>query len=198
MDVPASILSDVVVYMKYAKYLPKKGRRENWSEVVDRNKLMHIEKFPELKGEIEEAYQFVYDKKVLPSMRSAQFAGKPVVINNTRLYNCCYLPMEHYSAFSEVMFLLLSGCGVGYSVQTKHVEKLPAITVPTKKRRYLIGDSIEGWADAVKVLVKAYFTNRSLPDFDFSDIREKGAALITSGGKAPGPEPLKDCLHNIQ
>ena len=117
MDVAASILSDIVIFTKYAKFLPEKGRRESWSEIVDRNKLMHIEKFPDLRYEIEEAYQFVYDKKVLPSMRSAQFAGKPVTINNTRLYNCAYLPMEHYSAFSEVMFLLLSGVGVGYSVQ---------------------------------------------------------------------------------
>jgi len=191
MDVAASILSDITVYMKYAKYIPEQGRRENWEEIIDRNKGMHIDKFPHLKDEIEDAYQFVYDKKVLPSMRSAQFAGKPVVINNTRLYNCSYLPMDHYSAFSELMFLLLSGCGVGYSVQKKHVEKLPPITVPTKKRRYLVGDSIEGWADAVKVLVKAYFTSRSLPDFDFSDIREKGAALVTSGGKAPRPRTLE-------
>ena len=89
MDVAQEILSSITIYMKYAKYLPDQGRRENWSEIVDRNKMMHIEKFPHLKDEIEEAYQYVYDKKVLPSMRSAQFAGKPAVINNTRLYNCC-------------------------------------------------------------------------------------------------------------
>lgn len=131
-------------------------------------------------------------------MRSLQFAGKPIELNNTRLYNCCFLPMDHPDAFSEVMFLLLSGTGVGFSVQTHHVEKLPAITKPTKTRRYLVGDSIEGWADAVKVLISAYMRGKSLPVFDFRDIRPKGAMLITSGGKAPGPEPLKDALHNIQ
>lgn len=112
--------------------------------------------------------------------------------------NCSFLPIDHPVAFAEVMFLLLSGVGVGYSVQRHHVEQLPTITKTKKTRRYLIGDSIEGWSDAVKVLVRAYFEGRAIPDFDFSDIRLKGARLITSGGKAPGPEPLKDCLHNIQ
>jgi len=131
-------------------------------------------------------------------MRSLQFAGKPIAINNARLYNCCFLPIDHVDAFSEVMFLLLSGTGVGYSVQRHHIEKLPEINKPIKNRRYLIGDSIEGWADAIKVLMTAYMKGKAYPVFDFSDIRPKGAQLITSGGKAPGPEPLKDCLHNVQ
>jgi ribonucleoside-diphosphate reductase alpha chain len=96
------------------------------------------------------------------------------------------------------MFLLLGGTGVGYSVQKHHVAKLPEIQKPTKKRRYLIQDSIIGWADAVKVLVKSYYGMGSLPDFDFRDIRTKGARLVTAGGKAPGPEPLKECLFQIQ
>lgn len=198
MELSTQILSDITVFMKYAKFDPSKGRRENWKELVDRNKQMHLDKFPQLTHEIEEAYQFVYDKKILPSMRSLQFAGKPIAINNTRLYNCCFLPIDHVDAFSEVMFLLLSGTGVGYSVQRHHVENLPEINRPTKNRRYLIGDSIEGWADAVKVLMTAYLKGKAFPVFDFSDIRAKGAQLITSGGKAPGPEPLKDCLHNVQ
>ena len=184
--------------MKYSKYIPSKKRRETWEELVDRNKQMHIEQYPALQDEIEDAYQFVYDRKILPSMRSMQFAGKPVMINNVRLYNCCFLPVDHTDAFSEVMFLLLSGTGVGYSVQRQHVEKLPPIVKPVKTRRYLVGDSIEGWSDAVKVLMAAYMRGKSLPLFDFSDIRPKGAQLITSGGKAPGPEPLHDCLHNIK
>ena len=132
-------------------------------------------------------------------MRSLQFAGKPIEINNSRIFNCSYLPIEDWRAFSETMFLLLSGCGVGYSVQNHHVEKLPEIKVPTKTRRFLVGDSIEGWADAVKVLMKSYFgISNSRPKFDFRDIRPKGAELITVGGKAPGPEPLKECLFQIQ
>jgi ribonucleoside-triphosphate reductase len=198
MELPAKILSDITVFMKYAKFIPELGRRENWKELVDRNKKMHLEKYPTLKKDIEDAYKFVYDKKILPSMRSLQFAGKPIAINNARLYNCCFLPIDHVDAFSEVMFLLLSGTGVGYSVQQHHVEKLPEINKPVKSRRYLVGDSIEGWADAVKVMIAAYMKGKALPVYDFSDVRPKGAALITSGGKAPGPEPLKDCLHNVQ
>jgi ribonucleoside-triphosphate reductase len=198
MQLESKILSEITTFMKYAKYLPKKQRRETWKELVDRNKKMHLEKFPKLEKEIEAVYEFVYDKKVLPSMRSLQFAGKPIQINNARLYNCCFLPINHTDAFSEVMFLLLSGTGVGYSVQKNHVEQLPTVNKPSKSRRYLVGDSIEGWADAVKVMIEAYMKGKALPEYDFSDIRPKGALLLTSGGKAPGPEPLKDCLHNIQ
>ncbi len=96
------------------------------------------------------------------------------------------MPIDDWRAFSEIMFLLLSGCGVGYSVQTHHIDQLPEIKVPTKHKRYLVGDSIEGWADAVRMLCKAYFTGAPLPLFDFRDIRPKGAQLITVGGKAPG------------
>jgi len=199
MNITQEILSDIVVYNKYAKYVPKKQRRETWRELVTRNKKMHLAKFPDLKEEIKEVYKLVYDKKVLPSMRSLQFAGKPIDINNSRIFNCSFLPIDHWRSFSEVMFLLLSGCGVGYSVQNHHVEKLPEIRIPKKTRRFLVGDSIEGWADAVKVLMKAYFgISTSRPIFDFRDIRPKGAELITVGGKAPGPEPLKECLFQIQ
>lgn len=159
---------------------------------------MHLKRFPLLKDEIEDAYTFVYDKKVLPSMRSLQFAGKAIELNNARLFNCSFLPIDDPDAFHEMMFLLLSGCGVGYSVQKHHVEKLPQIIRPKKTRRFLAQDSIIGWADCVKVLVKAYFTGNPLPLFDFSDIRPRGAPLKTSGGIAPGPEPLKACLQNIQ
>jgi len=197
MDVTQEILSEITTYMKYAKFNPAKNRRETWQELVTRNKEMHQAKFPKLHDEIEEAYKLVYDKKVLPSMRSLQFAGKPIELNNARIFNCSFLPLDDWRSFSEIMFLLLSGCGVGYSVQLHHIEQLPEIKVPTKHKRYLVGDSIEGWADAVRMLCKAYFTGAPLPLFDFRDIRPKGAQLITVGGKAPGPEPLKECLFNL-
>jgi len=199
MNITQEILSDIVVYNKYAKYLPSKQRRETWDELVTRNKEMHQGKFPQLKEEIEDVYKMVYDKKVLPSMRSLQFAGKPIDINNSRIFNCSFLPIDDWRSFSETMFLLLSGCGVGYSVQNHHIDKLPEIRIPKKTRRFLVGDSIEGWADSVKVLMKAYFgMSTTRPIFDFRDIRPKGAELITVGGKAPGPEPLKECLFQIQ
>ena len=200
MKISTKILSEITVYMKYAKYLPELNRRETWEELVTRNMNMHIKKYPKLKDQIESAYQFVYNKKVLPSMRSLQFGGKPIEISPNRIYNCAYLPIDDYRAFAEAMFLLLGGTGVGYSVQKHHVEALPEIRKPNTKRtrRYLIADSIEGWADAVKVLVKSYFEGGTSYAFDFSDIRAKGARLVTSGGKAPGPQPLKECLIKLQ
>lgn len=201
MELSNKILSDITVHMKYAKFLPKENRRETWEELVTRNKEMHQRKYPKIKDDIEEVYKMVYDKKILPSMRSLQFGGKPIEISPNRVYNCAYLPIDHVDAFSETMFLLLGGTGVGFSVQRHHVESLPDIKKPNpnRSRRYLIGDSIEGWADAIKVLVESYFgVKSSTPIFDFSDIRQKGALLVTSGGKAPGPQPLKDCIHNIK
>ena len=201
MDASQKILSDLTVYMKYAKYIPELERRETWEELVTRNMNMHIKKYPQIAGEIVDVYQYVFDKKVLPSMRSMQFGGKPIEISPNRIYNCAYLPIDHLDAFAESMFLLLGGTGVGYSVQKHHVEKLPEIRKPNpnRTRRFLVGDSIEGWADAIKVLMKSYFGEHlSTPEFDFSDVRPKGAQLVTSGGKAPGPQPLKDCLHKLK
>jgi ribonucleoside-diphosphate reductase alpha chain len=186
--------------MKYAKYIPDLNRRETWEELVTRNKEMHQKKFPTLKKEIENVYKYVYDKKILPSMRSLQFGGKPIEISPNRVYNCAYLPIDDARAFSETMFLLLGGTGVGYSVQKHHVEQLPEIRKPNpnRTRRFVIADSIEGWADAVKALMKTYFNGGSKLRFDYSDIRPKGARLVTSGGKAPGPQPLKECLVKIE
>ena len=200
MDISTQILSDITVYMKYAKYIPDLERRETWQELVTRNKEMHLKKYPTLKEEINKAYKMVYDKKVLPSMRSMQFAGKPIEISPNRVYNCAYLPIDDWRAFSETMFLLLGGTGVGYSVQKHHVENLPDIRKPNydRARRFLIADSIEGWADAVKAVMKNYYTGGSHLKFDYSDIRPKGARLVTSGGKAPGPQPLKECLVKIE
>ena len=196
------ILSDITVHMKYAKYIPELNRRETWEELVTRNKEMHQKKYPELTDDIENIYKLVYAKKVLPSMRSLQFSGKPIELSPNRLYNCSYLPIDSLDSFNECMFLLLSGCGVGYSVQQHHIKKLPAITKPFDKRsrRFVIGDSIEGWSDAVKVLIKSYLGEKrtSKIKFDYTDIRPKGARLVTSGGKAPGPQPLKECLVKIQ
>ena len=198
MNTSQSILSDITTYMKYARHIPEKSRREAWEEIVDRNKAMHLQKFPQLKDEIEEVYKMVYAKKVLPSMRSLQFAGKPAEINNARMFNCSFLPVDDFRSFSEAMFLLLSGCGVGFSVQSHHVDKLPEIKIPTREKRYLINDSIEGWADAVHMLMKAYLKGGARPRFDFRDIRPKGEQLVTAGGKAPGPEPLKEVLFQVQ
>jgi len=195
---PVEILSDITVYNKYSKHLPGESRRENWFELVSRNENMHLRKYPEHAQEIQEVFGDVYLKKVLPSMRSLQFGGRPIEVANNRIFNCAFMPIDDTDAFSEMMFLLLGGTGMGYSVQTHHVARLPKVVGPdSESRRFLVGDSIEGWADAVKVVVESYFLGKHKVKLDFSDIREKGAALITTGGKAPGPAPLKRCIKAL-
>lgn len=199
MDLANKLLSDITVYGKYARYLPNLNRRETWEELTSRNREMHKRKHPNLANLIDEVYdRSVLNKNVLPSMRSLQFAGVPIERNPSRIYNCAYLPIEDTDAFAEIMFLLLGGTGVGYSVQRRHIDKLPIVVGPSdRRRRYVIGDSIEGWADSIKVLVESYYHNKERIEFDFGDIREKGTELVTSGGKAPGPEPLAICISHI-
>ena len=199
MDKSNKILSDIVVFNKYAKYVPKEERRETWDEIVDRYLIMMLKKYPHITDHITKYSKFLREKKVLMSMRAAQFSGAAIEKSESRVYNCAYLPIDDYRAFSETMFLLLGGTGVGYSVQRDHVNNLPEIVKPRKKQKYLISDSIEGWADSIRHLMSAYFGMRKTkPVFDFSDIRPKGSRLVTAGGKAPGPEPLKKCLFNLE
>lgn len=198
MELNQRILSDLIIHMKYARYLPELGRRELWSEICERYAHMMREKYPALAPVIDDNIRFVLDKKVLPSMRAMQFAGPAIERNHSRIYNCAYMPVNDVRAFSEAMFLLLGGTGVGFSVQYHHVEALPPVKKAIKRKRFLVGDSLEGWADSVKVLLKGYFgISEYLPEFDYSDIRPKGARLVTAGGKAPGPEPLIICIAHL-
>ena len=198
MELNQEILSNIVIYMKYARYIPELQRRELWPEICARYENMMVEKYPQLQDEIQDNMQWILQKKILPSMRAMQFAGPSISRNNSRIYNCAYLPVDDIRAFSEAMFLLLGGTGVGYSVQYHHVGELPPIEKAGKRRRFLIGDSLEGWADSIKMIMKAYFgQSKAMPDFDYSDIRPKGARLVPAGGKAPGPEPLKVCHAHI-
>jgi ribonucleoside-triphosphate reductase (thioredoxin) len=199
MDLGLEALSKITIFSKYAKYIPELKRRETWDEIVDRYENMMVKKYPNLEVQIKDSATFIRKKKVLPSMRALQFAGPAAEVNNSRIYNCCFLPIDSVHSFSETMFLLLGGTGVGYSVQKHHVDQLPTIIKHEryKNRNWLIEDSIMGWADAVKVLMKFYFEGGLKPKFDFRAIRHKGARLVTAGGKAPGPEPLKICLAHI-
>lgn len=196
-----SIVSDVTIFTKYSRFNQEAGRRELWREIVDRNIRMHIKRFPALEMEIRAYYEFVYARKVLPSMRSLQFGGKAIETNHTRMYNCAYCPLDNVRSFAEALFLLLGGTGVGYSVQRKHVAKLPAISQPTRESTpYVIPDSIEGWADALHVLLSAYIGEEVdvIPKFDYSAIRPKGSVLKTAGGFAPGHEPLQQTLEQVE
>ena len=181
-------LADITVFNKYAKFLPEVNRRENWAEIVRRNAEMHKVKYPHMVSEIDEVYNnFVLTKKVLPSMRSMQFGGKPILMAENRIFNCAYAPAESTKFFSELMFLLLGGTGMGYSVQRRHTDKLPKVKTPESdlEHKYQIQDSIVGWSDAIKIVCKAFFNAGTLPIFDYRDIREKGSDLITTGGQAP-------------
>lgn len=191
------ILADLIHHTKYAKYIPEKKRRETYPETVERSKSMHIKHFPFLSNEINEAFEFVHNKQILPSMRGFQFGGLAIEKNNARMYNCSFCQIDDPIVFQEIMFLLLSGCGVGYSVQFQHINKLPKIQKPGPPKKFIIHDSIEGWAESINALMTAYFYGNNFPLFIYDEIRPEGSPLITSGGIAPGPEPLKTTHQNM-
>lgn len=196
-------LSDFIFTAKYARYLEDEQRRETWLEAVSRVEEMHLKKFDHLhedhKLEIRRAFDYVREKKVVPSMRSMQFGGKAVEAHNARLYNCAVRHVDSIRAFSELFYLLLCGCGVGFGLSYKYLDRLPNLVGPDDKTgaviTYTVDDTIEGWADSIEALLNCYFVNTAYSGrkivFDYSKIREAGAPLKTSGGKAPGYEGLK-------
>lgn len=193
-----AVLSDITHYSKYARYNENFFRRETYEETVKRNLEFHISRFPEHESLLRDCYKQVRDKSILPSMRSMQFAGPALHRNHARSYNCAFQHMKESVAFADLLFLLLSGCGVGYSVQKHHVAQLPDIRIPSMTAKFLVEDTIEGWADAVKALVNAYFYDSPRPVFDFSAIRPEGSLLKTSGGRAPGSKKLKESLIEVE
>ena len=192
---------------KYARWIPEKKRRETWRESVDRVMHMMYEQYPDVNGDIVWAYDMMHKKRVLGSQRALQFGGQPIFKHHARMYNCIASYIDRLRFFQECMYLLLCGCGTGFSVQKHHVAKLPTL-VKAKKvtKKFVIPDTIEGWSDALGVLVSSFFEQDELfPEyvgktvvFDYSGIRAAGAYLSSSGGKAPGPEPLKKALSNIK
>lgn len=192
------LLSDIVAFRTYAKHLNHLSRRETLEETINRNMTMYLDKFPKLSRDIIKAFQYIHERKLMPSMRSMQFAGNAIEANNIRLYNCSFTHINNVRSFGEVLFLLLSGAGVGFSVQKHHVNQLPTVKLPTEEGRFIIQDSIQGWSQAIQSLVESYFYRNVKPVFDFSVIRPKGSYLITTGAKAPGPEPLKHMLKKIE
>ena len=206
-------LSEYTIYAKYARYLPQKQRRETWDEMVDRVFDMHAERYAdaltkheEFREEFDFAKLQVKKKRVLGAQRLLQFGGDPIFKHNAKVYNCSYGYLDRPAAFNEAFYLLLCGCGVGFSVQRKHVEKLPAITAPTGEEKiFTPNDSIEGWADCVAALLSSYFVDHGVfPEytgfkvkFDFSKIRPEGA-LIAGQFKAPGPKMLADSMEKVR
>lgn len=198
MNDPNKLLSDLVAFRTYAKHLPHLGRRESLEETINRDMIMHLDKYPKLSRDIVKAFDNVHALKVMPSMRGLQFAGDAVLKNNVRQYNCSFLPIDDIRSFGEILFLLLSGTGVGYSVQKRHIDSLAKITKPYEEGTFVVHDSIIGWAQALDCLIDAYFLGRMRPVYDFSGVRAKGSYLVTTGAKAPGPEPLKYMLGEVE
>lgn len=195
---------------KYANWKEDKKRRETWAEAVERNKDMMLRKYgqyPDVFPHIDRAYSALLNKEVLGSQRALQFAGDAVFKHNARLFNCISSYTDRLRFFQECMYLLLCGCGTGFSVQKHHIAKLPNLVKEKKgKKKFYIEDSIEGWSDAVGVLVSSYFEQSELfpeytgknVEFDFSGIRPAGARLSSCSGKAPGPVPLQNALNKIK
>lgn len=208
------ILSDIKFYNDYSKFDEALGRKQTWEEKVEMVMDMHREnpKFskafenPQFVDFFDEAVEAYKDKLVLASQRSLQFSGKPIMKHNAKMYNCTVSYCDRARVFQEAMYMLLCGCGVGMSFMKEHVAKLPTISKRTNgTKTYVIEDSIEGWADAVGVLLSSYIdTDHTFPEyensvvhFDYSQIRPKGS-LISGGFKAPGHEGLKQSLERIE
>ncbi len=192
-------VADYIHASKYAKYLPAKKRRETYKETVYRSQGMHIDRNPQLATEINDAFAYVHKKKVLPSMRSMQFGGPAIIAHNARMYNCAYTLIDRPRVFQEILYLLLCGCGVGFSVQKQHVANLPAIGEPNEHEVLIHHpkDTITGWADTIGLLFESYSRGKYFePCYDL--IRPVGAELKTGGGRAPGHLPLKTLVERIR
>jgi len=207
-------LSEYTYYSRYARYNRDKKRRETWEEAVQRVFDMHrtkyakeIEDNPELGELIDFAQHMQNKRRVLASQRSLQFAGDPIFKHQLKMYNCLTTHVDRERVFQEIMYSLLCGCGVGFSVQSQHISQLGEITNRFNgELTYLIDDSIEGWANAVGALMNSYFVKpindfiqvkQCKVNFDFSKIRPEGS-LIAGQFKAPGPNGLKLALEKIE
>ena len=206
MDIQRSNLANFTFKQTYAKYLPTKHRRENWEESVDRLMNMHATKFIdnlEIFEDLNEIEDSLRNKDILGSQRSLQFGGKAILDKPWRIFNCTTSFCDRPRFFAESLWLLLCGCGVGYSVQTHHVSKLPPVITSeqintAQMKVHMIKDTIEGWADALDALIQFYLgQSDTMPIFNYSLVRKKGSPL-SHGGKAPGPIPLKFSLQMIE
>jgi ribonucleoside-diphosphate reductase alpha chain len=205
-------LQNYTFVSKYARWIEDKNRRETWKEAVDRVKNMMHSFYADknISQDIDWAYELMLKRKILGSQRALQFGGEPILKRHAKIYNCTSSYCDRLRFFQECFWLLLCGSGTGFSVQKHHVAKLPSFeldrsnAIPTK---YVIDDSIEGWSDALGVLLSSYFT-KPVEEFkqyknchiifDYSNIRPKGSSLASGVGKAPGYEPLANGLEKIR
>ncbi len=206
-----TLMANAKFFEAYSRFIDEENRYETWGESVDRVMDMHHTFYknkmtPELSELLEEVKDSYKEKLFLGAQRALQFGGKQLLKNHAKLYNCASTHCNRPEVFSETMFLLLAGAGVGFSVQKQHIAKLPQITKRLKSAKtFVVPDSIEGWSDAINVMLSSFFVGGGTrPDyegrkvyFDLSEIRPKGAK-ISGGFKAPGPEPLRLALDKIE
>jgi ribonucleoside-diphosphate reductase alpha chain len=188
-------------YDKYSRFNWELGRRETWVETVDRavNFLKELSEFRLPKATYERIRKGILEMRVMPSMRLLAMAGPAARRNNISIYNCSYMPVDGIQSFVEAMIISMSGCGVGYSVEDEYVEKFPRIKRQKNEPpiNFVIEDSTEGWGEALKVGMETWFSGRDI-HFNYSLIREAGAVLRVKGGRASGPEPLKNMLEFVR
>ena len=183
---------------RYARWLDDEGRRETWGETVGR----FIDNIVRPSGvsdkDVNDLQEAILNLQVMPSMRALMTAGPAAARDNTCVYNCSYLPVDHPRAFDEAMFILLCGTGVGFSVERQAITKLPEVPADINDSEDLIvvQDSKEGWAKALRKLVSALYTG-DVPKWDLSKIRAAGQRLKTFGGRASGPDPLNDLFKFV-
>jgi len=190
-------LSEFIYYRTYSRWLDNDNRRETWIETVDR----YIEFMRENLGDrlTEEEYGEIHEgilkQEVMPSMRLLWSAGKAASKNNVCGYNCSYIAPSKIEDFAEIMFLSMSGTGVGFSVESQTVQQLPIVNRQTGEKlpSYIIGDSKEGWGDALTFGLKTWYAGKDV-EFDYSGLRPAGSRLMTMGGRSSGPGPLKALL----
>ncbi len=200
------IVGNYVFLSKYSQ--TSGGQKETWDQAVNRVMDMHMKQYrnvvspkdmPEFLDMFRKAYTLYHDQRILGAQRALQYGGELMTEKHARFYNCCATYVDRVSVFEEAMYLLLCGCGVGYSVQHCHVNKLPVpmgFNHSLPNSQFTVPDTIEGWAEAVGLLMTAYYEGRPDIDFDYSMIRPKGA-FIRGGFSAPGPEPLKEAIEKI-
>lgn len=203
LNTAAEQLSNFVFSNSYARYNDKAGRRETFSEAIDRMVDMHVRRYPHAEEEIREAFKSVYAKRVLASQRALQYGGAPVELRNMRMFNCSTSFCDRLRFFAEALYMGLCGCGVGFSVQKVHVDRLPELQPPSHwrdlpTREVVVSDDIEGWAESVYILLKSFFGVVDFyPEFNYSKIRAAGAPL-SSGGFAPGPDVLESAVLSVE
>ncbi len=182
---------------RYARWLEDENRRETWVETVQRY-INYIAKTGLPADDLEEIEEAILNLEVMPSMRALMTAGVAADRDNTCIYNCSYLPVDHIRAFDEAMFILLCGTGVGFSVERQSINKLPTVpeTLVKDTRAIKVGDSKEGWATALHSLISTLYSG-IIPSWDLSAIRPAGARLKTFGGRASGQEPLNDLFNFV-